>query len=117
MNVDKELFKEYINQKYPEKYHITEIEEISVMDVRYTVNQFDKSFSFYEEVKKNGYIVIKMIKPTWSGWKIVEEKFISKANIDQIGTWRRVDKRDGNRFNYTSYMEWVRDSKLRKLGI
>jgi len=115
--IDKELFKEYINQKYPEKYHITEIEEISVVDVRYGPSQIDKSSSFYEEVKRNGYVMLRMVKPIWSGWKVVEERFVSKANIDQVGTWRRVIKGNGNRFNYTPYMEWVRDSKLRKLGI
>lgn len=117
IEVNKDKFKEYINNKYSESIHISEIKSISINNMKYYKDQLSKDFKYHEVVEKNGFVELVMIKPIWSGWKVVNENNTRK---ELIGTWAYIDNRTSNRFSLESYQQWlmdIRDSKLETLGI
>ena len=99
IEVNKDKFKEYINNKYSESIHISEIKSISINNMKYYKDQLSKDFKYHEVVEKNGFVELVMIKPIWSGWKVVNEKFCTSTRWKEfIGTWSYRDNRL-NRFN------------------
>ena len=120
MIIDKDKFKEYINTKYSDVLHINDIESTSLINMRYYKDQIPKGSKYSEYVQKNGSVKLLMIKSTWSGWKVVNEKFCTSTRWKEfIGTWSYRDNRL-NRFNLDDYQQWlidVRDKKLESIGI
>ena len=122
MIVDKDKFKEYINDKHSESIHINEIKSISINNMKYYKDQVPKDSKYHEVVEKNGFVELVMIKPIWSGWKVVND-INSSFNLTRkelIGTWAYRDNRTSNRFSLESYQEWlveVRNKKLESIGI
>lgn len=122
MIVDKDKFKEYINDKLSESIHINEIKSISINNMKYHKDQLSKDSKYHEVVDKNGFVELVMIRPIWSGWKVVNENNTRK---ELIGTWAYRDNRTifatpKNRFSLESYQEWlveVRNKKLESIGI
>ena len=138
MIVDKDKFKEYINDKHSESIHINEIKSISINNMKYHKDQLSKDSKYliipafslgrtqeivfvldklHEVVDKNGFVELVMIRPIWSGWKVVNENNTRK---ELIGTWAYRDNRTSNRFSLESYQEWlveVRNKKLESIGI
>jgi hypothetical protein len=117
MIIDKNKFKEYINDKHRESIHINEIKSISINNMKYHKDQLSKDSKYHEVVEKNGFVDLVMIKPIWSGWKVVNENNTRK---ELIGTWAYRDNRTNNRFSLEAYQEWlvdVRDKKLESIGI
>ena len=117
IEINKDKFKEYINNKYPESIHISEIKSISINNMKYYKDQLSKDSKYLEVVEKNGFVELVMIKPIWSGWKVVNKNNTRKELID---TWAYRDNRTSNRFNLESYQQWlidIRDNKLETLGI
>ena len=117
MIIDKNKFKEYINDKLSESIHINEIKSISINNMKYHKDQLSKDSKYHEVVEKNGFVDLVMIKPIWSGWKVVNENNTRK---ELIGTWAYRDNRTNNRFSLEAYQEWlvdVRDKKLESIGI
>ena len=126
MIVDKDKFKEYINDKHSESIHINEIKSISINNMKYYKDQVPKDSKYHEVVEKNGFVELVMIRPIWSGWKVVNENNTRKELIgtwayrDNIGTWAYRDNRTSNRFSLESYQEClveVRNKKLESIGI
>ena len=117
MIIDKDKFKEYINDKFSESIHISEINSISINNMRYYKDQVPKDSKYHEVVEKNGFVELVMIRPIWSGWKVVNENNTRK---ELIGTWAYRDNRTSNRFILEAYQEWlveVRNKKLESIGI
>jgi hypothetical protein len=117
MIIDKNKFKEYINDKHRESIHINEIKSISINNMKYHKDQLSKDSKYHEVVETNGFVELVMIKPRWSGWKVVNENNTRK---ELIGTWAYRDNRTNNRFSLEAYQEWlvdVRDKKLESIGI
>lgn len=117
MIIDKNKFKEYINDKHRESIHINEIKSISINNMKYHKDQLSKDSKYHEVVEKNGFVDLVMIKPIWSGWKVVNENNTRK---ELIGTWAYRDNRTNNRFSLEAYQEWLvdaRDKKLESIGI
>ncbi len=118
MIIDKNKFKDYVNQKYSESIHINEIKSISIKNVRYHKDQVSKDSKYLEVVEKNGFVELVMIKPIWNGWKIVDnvKEFTNTKHL--IGTWAYRENITSNRYNLEAYQEWlieVRDKKLEEL--
>lgn len=117
MIIDKDKFKEYINDKHSESIHINEIKSISINNMKYHKDQLPKDSKYHEVVEKNGFVELVMIRPIWSGWKVVNENNTRK---ELIGTWAYRDNRTSNRFSLEAYQEWlveVRNMKLESIGI
>ena len=138
MIIDKDKFKEYINDKHSESIHINEIKSISINNMKYHKDQLSKDSKYliipafslgrtqeivfvldklHEVVDKNGFVELVMIRPIWSGWKVVNENNTRK---ELIGTWAYRDNRTSNRFSLESYQEClveVRNKKLESIGI
>ena len=124
MIVDKDKFKEYINDKHSESIHINEINSISINNMKYYKDQVPNNHDhckwlskYHEDVEKNGFVEVVMIKPIWAGWKVVNENNTRK---ELIGTWAYRDNRTSNRFSLESYQQWLidtRDKKLESIGI
>ena len=122
MIIDKNKFKEYINDKLSESIHINEIKSISINNMKYHKDQLSKDSKYHEVVGKNGFVELVMIKPIWSGWKVVNDinSSFNLARKEFIGTWAYRDNRTSNRFSLEAYQEWlvdVRDKKLESIGI
>jgi hypothetical protein len=98
MIIDKNKFKEYINDKLSESIHINEIKSISINNMKYHKDQLSKDSKYHEVVEKNGFVDLVMIKPIWIGWKVVNENNTRK---ELIGTWAYRDNRT-NSSNYCS---------------
>lgn len=115
--IDRDKFKEYINNKYPDSFHVNDIVRMEFYKTRYYKDQLHKDSDYHEMVDRNGFVELTMIKPTWSGWKIVPDRITDKQ---YVGTWAYRDSRTSNRFNVDGYQEWlidVRDKKLESIGI
>ena len=81
------------------------------------LEKLSKDSKYHEVVDKNGFVELVMIRPIWSGWKVVNENNTRK---ELIGTWAYRDNRTSNRFSLESYQEWlveVRNKKLESIGI
>jgi len=121
MIIDKDKFKEYINDRFHESIHMTEIHSISINNMKYYKDQVPKDSKYHEVVEKNGFVEVIMIKPKWSGWKVVNEKFCTSSKRKElIGTWAYRDSRTNHRYGLEAYQEWlvdVRDKKLESIGI
>lgn len=121
MIIDKDKFKEYINSKYSESIHMNDIESISINNMKYHKDQLSKDSKYHEVVDKNGFVDLVMIRPIWSGWKVVNEKFCTSSKRKElIGTWGYRDNRTNNRYSLESYQQWLidrRDKKLESIGI
>ena len=122
MIIDKNKFKEYINDKHSESIHINEIKSISINNMKYYKDQVPKDSKYHEVVEKNGFVELVMIKPIWSGWKVVNDinSSYNLARKEFIGTWAYRDNRTSNRFSLEAYQEWlveVRNKKLESIGI
>lgn len=121
MIIDKDKFKEYINDRFSESIHINEINSISIINMRYYKDQVPKDSKYHETVEKNGFVEALMVRPIWRGWKIVNEKgSYNLARKEFIGTWAYKDNRTNHRYSLEAYQEWLidrRDKKLESIGI
>ena len=120
MIIDKDKFKEYINDKFHESIHITEIHSISIKNMNH-YKAVPKDSKYHEDVEKNGFFEVIMIRPIWSGWKVMNEKFCTSSKRKElIGTWAYKDSRTNHRYELEAYQKWlvdVRDKKLESIGI
>jgi hypothetical protein len=108
IEIDKDKFKIYMNEKYVDRIRVDDIKSITVGKVKYHKDQFSKDSVYHDVIDKNGFIELLMIKPTWSGWKAIPYR----------SHWMYRDMRDSNRFNLHSYQKWlvdVRDKKLESI--
>ncbi len=106
--IDKDKFKTYINEKYVESIRVDDIESITIKSVRYYDLSEDSIYN--DVIKRDGFVDLLMIKPIWSGWKLVIGPTARFA-----GTWAYLNSRSGNRFNLETYQKWLVDVRDRKL--
>ena len=120
IQIDKDILKEYINQKYSDKYHITEVIDCRIEKKKFyksmiSKESYDSFVSENPELLKDGYIQMILIRPTWNGWSLVTEKTTSYKNKHLVGTFRYRESRKGIGFNINTYKNWLRDYKLNQL--
>lgn len=117
MIIDKDKFKEYINTKYEDQYHVNEIESIKINKMRYFKDQVDVTSRYNDVVERYGSVEVLMVKVEWLGWKVVSQKSTSHRP-EFAGTFAYSNRT--NRFNLEVYQEWLidtRDKKLESIGI
>lgn len=124
IEIDKDKFKTYLNTKFVDKIRVDDIKNITINKMMYHRDQLSKDSIYYDVIKKNGFVELLMIKPIWSGWKLVTDYTNSAVPIPPqyvskfAGTWGYRDNRTSNRFNFDSYQKWlieVRDKKLESI--
>lgn len=120
IQIDKDILKDYINQKYSDKYHITEVIDCRIEKKKFyksmiSKESYDSFVSENPELLKDGYIQMILIRPTWNGWSLVTEKTTSYKNKHLVGTFRYRESRKGIGFNINTYKNWLRDYKLNQL--
>lgn len=119
MEINKDILKEYINQKKSDK-RITEIidykiETRKIYKHMLTPDFYNQLILEYPRFEKDRYIEMTFIKPTWNGWSIVTEKRISYQTKHLIGTFEYRKNRKSNSFNLDNYKNWLRDYKINEI--
>ena len=119
IQIDKEILKEYINQKNSDR-HITEIIDYKIKTQKIykhmiSPESYDSFLLDNPELEKNGYVEMIFIRPTWNGWSIVTERTTSHINKHLAGTFRYRENRKSISLNIETYKIWLRHYKLSQL--
>jgi hypothetical protein len=117
IQIDKDILKEYINQKNSNK-HVKEVIDYKIKTQKIYKHQIspESYVSFVldnPELEKDGYIERTFIRPTWNGWSLVNTT--SHQNKHLVGTYRYSENRRGIGCNIDTYKIWLRDYKLNQL--
>ncbi len=136
--ISKELIKEYINQKYPDRIIVDEVISYKINTMRFHQKDKDNKVTDHLIVNGNGisptqyvngdYILIEMIKPTWNGYKKIKTKVTESSNpcgeillispfdnCDINGEWKHFNKINNHQFNKSSLLKWIRDKKIEQI--
>ena len=103
--INLENLKEYINNKYPDKYRIISISRAIVIKKRYLESQIHSDV--YRSRVNNGYLDIDMIESSWIGWVTRDRTPLPPASS--------FSERRRTSFNYEVFIEWERNYKLEKI--
>ena len=119
IQIDKEILKEYINQKNSDK-HVKEVIDYKIKTKKIYKHMISpKSYDSFllenPELQKNGYVEMTFIRPICNGWSIVTEKTTSHINKHLVGTYRYSENRRGIGCYVDTYKIWLRDYKLNQL--
>jgi hypothetical protein len=120
IQIDKDILKEYINQKNSDK-HVKEVIDYKIKTQKIykhmiSPESYDSFVSDNPELEKDGYIERTFIRPTWNGWSLVTGKNnITYINKHLVGTFRYRENRRGIGCNIDTYKIWLRDYKLNQL--
>jgi hypothetical protein len=119
IQIDKDILKEYINQKNSDR-HITEVIDYKIKTQKIykhmiSPESYDSFLLESPELQKNGYYEATFIRPIWNGWSIVTEKTTSHINKHLVGTFRYWENHRGISCNIDTYKIWLRDYKLNQL--
>ena len=117
IQIDKEILKEYINQKNSDK-HVKEVIDYKIKTQKIykhmiSPESYDSFVLDNPELEKDGYIERTFIRPTWNGWSIVTEP--TTINKHLVGTFRYRENRKSIACNIDTYKIWLRDYKLNQL--
>ena len=119
IQIDKDILKEYINQKNSDR-HITEVIDYKIKTQKIykhmiSPESYDSFLLDNPELEKNGYFERTFIRPTWNGWSIVTEKTTTDRKRHLAGTFRYRENRKSIGLNIDTYKNWLRDYKLNQL--
>lgn len=114
MIIDKLKLKEYINNKYHGSVYVNKIISTEICKKRYGIEQISTESCYYDDVCRDGVVILDMIKCFWSGWVIVTKETSSLSS--PVGTWRLSERYRW--YNLDKYNEWIvdiRDKQIEEL--
>ena len=129
IQIDKDILKEYINQKNSDKHITSVIRVTEVIDYKIKTQKIYKhmilpeSYEAFvlespelEKLEKDGYYEATFIRLIWNGWSLVTRGHISAHSLeDLVGTFRYQENRQNIACNIDTYKIWLRDYKLNQL--
>lgn len=107
VNINKELYKKFINETRSDKYRITIIHDIRTINKRYLYESISGDSKYREIAKVNGYVDILMVNPIWDGWKITYN--------DRKDYFTYSENRKTTYIAYDIFIKWKRHHNLKEL--
>jgi hypothetical protein len=124
IQIDKDILKEYINQKNSDKHITSVIRVTEVIDYKIKTQKIYKHMILPESYEafvlespelEDGYYEATFIRLIWNGWSLVTRGHISAHSLeDLVGTFRYQENRK-KLINIDTYKIWLRDYKLNQL--
>jgi hypothetical protein len=133
IQIDKDILKEYINQKNSDKHITSVIRVTEVIDYKIKTQKIYKHMilpesyeAFHlespelEKLEKDGYYEATFIRLIWNGWSLVTRAHISANSLEDgtyglVGTFRYQENRQNIACNIDKYKIWLRDYKLNQV--
>lgn len=113
--INKNQLIEYINQKYENNKHITEIFSYKIENRKFHKSQISEYSRYYEryceKADKDGFVFVLMINISCRGWYMKTKE--NTAFKELIGTYQL--RNSYQIINLDSYNEWLADHRNNKI--